>query len=98
MGWEQRGKKFYYYEKQREGKHIISRYVPNWLASYAGILQEKANETRELRRVQRQIDADIEQLITANEAELKRELAEALLAAGYHKHKGTWRRKRQPKN
>jgi hypothetical protein len=98
MGWEQRGNKLYYYEKERDGKRVISRYLPSPISSYAGILQEQANETRELKRVQRQLDADIEQLIKVNEVELKRELAQALLAAGYHKHKGTWRKKRKPKN
>lgn len=102
MGWEQRGKKFYYYTKKRIGKRVISEYVSCAYAQYAAILDELAKENRDLERLaeQRQRDqhAEIDTMLKANEADLKRQLAELMKSAGYHQHKGTWRKKRKAKN
>jgi len=99
MGWEQRGKKRYYYEKTRIGKRVISQYVNNGFAEYAAILHEAAKDKRDLEhlaeRQKHHKTAEIDAVLGANEANLKRQLADFMKLAGYHQHKGTWRKKRK---
>lgn len=99
MGWEQRGKKLYFYTKTRVGKRVISEYVNCKFAHYAAILQEAAKDKRDLERLanqeQRNQHAELDAALATNEAELKRQLAELMKSAGYHQHKGTWRKKRK---
>src|SRR5260370_35491485 len=97
MGWKQRGNRSYYYESRREGRRVVSEYRGTGEAGvlFAGIdrlmrqkrdlqwAQEKA-EREEIKREEREIAAwfdGIEALATG-----------AMLAAGFHKHHGHWRR------
>ena len=99
MGWEFRKGKLYYYEKKRIGKQVISQYVKKDLVGYAEALKGKATQTRELERLaerkKHDKNAEIDAALGANETDLKRQLADFMELAGYHQHKGTWRKKRK---
>jgi hypothetical protein len=98
MGWETRGTRRYYYRKRREGQRVVSEYVGT--SSSAALIAE----SDALLRVQswgarKQRTLEIQQLRDADQ-EINRLLdlcssltSAALIIAGYHTHKGQWRRK-----
>src|SRR5687767_2732684 len=99
MAWEDRNGNRYYYRKHREGGSVVSEYVG---AGYAGELaeifdmedhQEADYKRRKLRKQKRQAAAIDAQ---AGEVEkITRAITRAyLLLAGYHTHKGQWRKRR----
>jgi len=99
MGWEQRGGGMYYYRKRREGDRIVSEYVGSGpLAELASTFDDLAREKRSLRRKRMQqereairaVDAKVEEICSM----VRALTCGALLSAGYHTHKGQWRRKR----
>jgi len=99
MGWEKRGNQTYYYRKKREGGRVRSVYVGRAEQAQIGVgiiederLNRKA-EREALRGIQ-QAEKEIDrQLATAGAAVYA--IANAgLRVAGYHQHKGQWRRKR----
>lgn len=99
MGWEKRGNQYYYYRKKRVGKKVISEDYG------AGPVAEKIAQEDELVRQKRKND---QQAWLYRQAEFRaidgaldfmesitRALIHAhLLLAGYHTHKGQWRKKR----
>lgn len=100
MGMEQRGSRFYFYEKHREGQRVVSRYIGG--GALADTAAEMSAETRQEREQQRQQQRKIHD----EQKQIDRQLADAesaiaaitraaLCAAGYHKHKGQWRKKRR---
>lgn len=101
MGWEERKGKLYYYAKEREGGRVVSRYLgAGELARFAQMMEKSRHEERgcyqEAWRRERgaleRADRDAADLFAAAD-----ELMEAaLFAAGFHKHKRQWRRKRCP--
>jgi hypothetical protein len=101
MGWETRDRgASYYYEKKRIGSRVSSVYVG---AGLAGTLAEvyaqrdraeKAAEREALRREmakQDAIDSRIDEVCRMTETFVRA----VLIAAGFHQHKGQWRRKKQ---
>ena len=99
MGWEQRNGSSYYYRKERIGKRVRSVYVgsglvANMAAQLDALERDEQGEKREaLRREmdkQNAIDAQIDEVCHMTE-KLTRA---ALIAAGFHLHRGQWRRKR----
>ena len=99
MAWEDRNGSQYYYRKRRVGGRVVSEYVG---AGYAGELaesfdaedrQEAEYKRREMRKQKQQAAALDRQ---EDEVEkLTRAFTRAcLLLAGYHTHKGQWRKKR----
>src|SRR5437870_4021189 len=99
MGWEQRAGCRYYYRKKREKGRIRSEYVGT------GLLAELCAATDSFERLQQAAKRAAGQAVRRAEAEIDRQLANAesalaamtkatLYSAGYHKHKGQWRKKR----
>ena len=95
MAWEGRSGRTYYYRKYRLGDQVVSEYVgAGQLAETAAALDTLE---KELRRAEREawearlaLDARIDEL-----CDLLSTLAcAALLAAGCHRHRGQWRKKR----
>jgi hypothetical protein len=100
MGWEQRGKRLYYYTKTRIGAKVLSMYVGSGeVANLAALLHDVSRDETDINRLiernERTKYAEIDAELAANEAKLKRELADFMHSAGYHQHKGTWRKKRK---
>ncbi len=100
MGWEQRNGRFYYYEKRREGERIVSTYVGTGsFAEARAVLNDAAKEKRRLQREAlrqerealdregRQVRDVLDQIRALTHA--------ALIAGGYHMHKGQWRKRRE---
>jgi hypothetical protein len=95
MSWEGRGNRRYYYRKRRDGDRVVSEYVgAGELAQTAAILDALEREIRRAERQKREearaLDAQIDEVCDLNRALTYA----ALLVAGYHTHKGQWRRKR----
>ena len=99
MGWEERGGQRYFYRKRRRGGHVVSEYVGRgeWVEALASL--EMADRMQ--RAVEREERRDERAREQADEAALDELTAlvdtlttGCLLAAGYHTHKRTWRRKR----
>jgi hypothetical protein len=101
MGWELRKGKLYYYQKTRIGKHIISRYMSGERGELAAKLVEIDRERRALERAQRAEERARERAAMADSPELaafykqtRLLLDAATVAAGYHRHKHQWRKRR----
>jgi len=99
MGWERRGGGIYYYRKRREGDRVVSEYVGSGpLAELASTLDELTREKQSLQREQMQrereairaVDAHVQDVCTV----IRAFTYGALLEAGYHTHRGQWRKKR----
>jgi len=100
MAWETRGNNRYYYRKQRIGERVISEYVG--AGFLAEMLADRDNFDRETRRLESQTFKNQRELITDLDRELKQASDQAiwliravLLLAGYHPHKGQWRKHRE---
>ena len=99
MGWEKRGAKRYYYQKRRIGRRVVSEYMP--CAMLAGMLQEMHDEWRigeqllgGVERAHREREMKIEARLDEAESRLRTILDASLLGAGFHEHRGQWRRRR----
>ena len=95
MGWEQRGGRSYYYRKERRGSRVRSIYVgagPGALsAAQSG---EEARAERARLRELRARDDEIDRRIDAACQFVEEQTASALARAGFHRHRGQWRRRR----
>lgn len=99
MAWEKRGDSLYYYQSEREGGKVRKRYIGR--GELAQIIAH-AGETRCRVRAERKARERAELEEAGNLLTMGDELYEAaeilaraqLVAAGYHRHKGEWRRRR----
>ncbi|MCK4849724.1 MAG: hypothetical protein KAT11_00160 [Phycisphaerae bacterium] len=99
MGWETRGNRSYYYRKRRVGGRVVSEYVGGGLL---GVLAEQLDaeqraETQAKRQEIQRFDSDDREIIRLCK-QLSDAAARMLEAAGFHKHKGQWRKQRMSKN
>lgn len=99
MAWERRGDAFYYYQSEREDGLVHKKYIGT--GELAHIIAH-ADETRRRVRAEREAKERAELDEARSLASAGDELYEAaevlavaeMVAAGYHRHKGTWRRRR----
>ncbi len=99
MAWERRGDGLYYYRSVRENGRVRKRYMGG---GEVAELVAHADETRRAERERRRRDerAELERLRELSEAGAELDAAAEVLAraemvaAGYHNHKGEWRRRR----
>jgi hypothetical protein len=100
VSWETRDRGGRYYTRsRREGGRIVREYVGRgYVAELAARLDELDRERREDERAALNHERDrleaTEAPILALHEEVERLVRGALLAAGYHRHKGQWRRRR----
>ena len=99
MGWERRGSSQYYYRKIRRGRRVVSEYVGSGeFAILTALLDEE-------HRAERQGQQEAEQRRREEADQIDHELAQIddnlrlltvamLEEAGYHRHKGQWRKQR----
>ena len=99
MAWERRGGNLYYYQAEREDGRVRKRYIG---AGEAAELVAHADATIRRTRTERRKRARAELEGSRRLASAGDELNDAaevlaraeMLAAGYHKRKGEWRRRR----
>ena len=89
----------YYYRSKREGKRVTTQYLGTgeWADAMALLddieRQERALE-REAMQEEMAREREVDHQLDARGAQV-RALTEAVLVAnGYHRHKGTWRKRR----
>lgn len=100
MTWCRHG--CYYYRNHRVGDRVVAEYVG--CGELGALLAEIDNPKRREKEVARQAlrdEAEQVRELDATMAELRgaaeEAAVEALLAAGFHRHKRTWRRRRRPR-
>ena len=96
MAWENRHGRLFYYRKVREGKCVRSVYMGN--GNSAEQCSEKAQENshrQQQERLNRDADYSLHQQIDALDKEVTTLTKATLITAGFHQHKGTWRKKRR---
>lgn len=100
MGWEQRNGRSYYYHKSRMGGRVRSEYMGAGLL--AQLCAEEDDDKRQERNAQRaadratrQAEAGIDRQLANAESALAAMTHATLLAAGFHNHKGQWRKRRR---
>jgi len=100
MGWKRINGREYYYRSERVGGRVRSTYFGSGeLATAVASLEAEAREEREAERRKQwaerdQADAE-ERAISAWFDGIQAVADGAMRAAGFHKHKGQWRRKRK---
>ncbi len=99
MGLESRGNNRYYYRKRRVGRRVVSEYVGK--GEYAALLWQadkhiKAQQeaTRVAWRAERAKIEAADELVKDVERVVRAVMVETLQAAGYHRHKRQWRKRR----
>ena len=100
MGWKTINGRRYYYKSEREGGRVKTTYFG---AGEAGTLMadmvafersERAAEREQLRAEREESDAE-EKAVSEWFDGVQAVADAAMIAAGFHKHKGQWRRKRR---
>lgn len=97
MAWEDRNGRRYYYRKRRAGKRVMSEYVGSGLAGeIAEIFDAEDRYEAEYKRAELREQKTRVQAIDSQAGEIEkysRAFTRAcLLLAGYHPHKGQWRK------
>ena len=99
MAWETRGGKLYYYRSVRDGERVRKEYIGT--GEFAEALAHSDETIRLIRKLERDEGREeLEQLeALAAPVWAMDEAAEvlaraALVASGYHRHRGEWRRGR----
>ena len=99
MPWQQRGTRSYFYTHERAGGRPVRRYV----GAAGSPAAERAAADADLRRLEREAAARERLAEQARQREVEAPLLDlceltdvlaraALVAAGYHRHGGEWRR------
>jgi len=99
MSWERRRGRLYFYRKWRTGNRVRSEYMGAGLvAQMAAAADDNQRRNRAVQSAAahavRQAEAQIDQQLAGVESAIAAMTHVALLAAGFHKHKGQWRKKR----
>jgi hypothetical protein len=103
MAWEQRerGGRYYYQSERDEDGKVRKRYIGSGeLAELIAHAEETRRRAREAKRDREREELERAEALAAPVLEVD-EAAEVLaravlLASGYHRHKGEWRRERTP--
>lgn len=104
MGWEKRGSGQYYYQKKRVNGRVVSQYVGSGILAEASQMLDQAEKgKRDLEKIEQQAEkervAALDQAVDQNLVSIGELIESTLIAYGYHKVKGEWRKKRtNPKN
>ena len=95
MAWETRHGRLFYYRKVREGKRVRSIYMGDGAAAEQCSEEVHAKHRRQQQeRVSRESENAIERQFAALDREISTITKTTLTTAGFHQHKGTWRKKR----
>jgi hypothetical protein len=100
MGWKTINGRRYYYKSERAGGRVKTTYFG---AGESGLLisrmeaieREEKEEEREQRRAEREESLAEDKAVADWFDDVQAVADAAMIAAGFHKHKGQWRRKRR---
>lgn len=99
MGWEKRGNSKYYYRKKRIGNRVYSIYVGKGEDAEKAYIEDLKN--RNLKRKQYfeatqaiLIDRKTRKMLAELESAVRKITGSHYEAAGFHKRKGQWRKRR----
>jgi hypothetical protein len=100
VAWERRGGNLYYYQVEREDGRVRKRYIgAGEVAETIAHADETIRRTRAERRERARTELEEARCLALAGAELHQAaeiLARAqMVAAGYHRRKGEWRRRRR---
>jgi len=89
----------YWYRSRRNGRQVQTEYLgPGALGEFVALIdaqqQGERCEQREAQAVEREAQRAIDRPLDEAGAELRELLRVVLASAGYHQHKGTWRKRR----
>jgi hypothetical protein len=98
MAIETRNGQPYYYRKRRIGRHVVSEYVGcGLIAEIEAEEDAQAQAERQARRAawraERERQAELDSQVDRACASIRAAVAAALEAAGFHRHKGQWRKR-----
>lgn len=100
MAWEERkGNRYYYQSERDEQGRVVKKYIgTGQIAELVAHAEETRRKVREDRRAKEREELERMEALAAPVLELD-EVTDvlaraALLAAGYHHHRGEWRRER----
>jgi hypothetical protein len=99
MGWKQINGRRYFYKSEREGGRVKSTYFGagvdgSLIAEMIALEQLERIEEREREREERE-ESDAEEQSISDWFDGVQAVADAaMVAVGFHKHKGQWRRRR----
>lgn len=102
MAWEKRNGRSYYYRHKRIGDKVVKDYVGIGIHAELAAQQDlqkrmaKQEERAEIARIQRSL-APLMELMQELDQGVKMLCDASLLAADFHNHKGTWRKRRAKK-
>ena len=90
----------YWYRSVREGKHVRTEYIgSDERARFAAMCDNERQQEGQRQRLELQAllaqEGSGDKAVDAIVAQLNAVQSEALTASGWHKHSGTWRKKRQ---
>lgn len=100
MGWETRNGRQYFYRKVRNGDKIRSDYIGHGeLARAIAYFEQRDNEeiqdAKRLKSQEKEAERARETEFMAFYTAVEAEFAQAMTAAGYHRHhRGEWRKQR----
>jgi hypothetical protein len=99
VAWERRGDNLYYYQAEREDGQVRKKYLgAGEIAELVAHADETIRRTKTERRERERAELEEARCLASAADELHgavEVLAHAeLVAAGYHRHKGEWRRRR----
>jgi len=100
MGWKTINGRRYYYRSERRGGRVRTTYFGagesgSLMASMVAIERlERAADREQTREERAEADAE-EQAVSGWFDDVQAVTDAAMIAAGFHKHKGQWRRKRR---
>ncbi len=103
MGWESRPGGRYYYQKERLGARVVSRYVgAGELAEMIAKVDDAGRARRRWEAVQRGMDGKERERQRALDRQVDQVIGQirlltsaTLVLAGCHNHRGQWRRRRE---
>ncbi len=99
MAWELRGKRQVYYRGRRVGQKVVKEYLGAGLVAQLAanadeaVREAKRKERAEIRRIEDEM-RPLNDLMAELEAGVRLLTVGSLLAAGFHQHRGHWRRRR----
>ena len=99
MAWKQIGAHRYFYLSKRVGDRVVSEYIGrgeagDLLAQLKQLEREECGERRAEKLAEREAAEREERVVADWFDQIETIATGAMLAAGYHKHRGQWRKRR----